>query len=394
MSKKTNATLLIALLAVVFVLLCGTAMAEEKTIVATGTGWTLDSEGVLTISEGYNTTYKSYSDSIKTVVIKDGVTSIGNYAFYNCSSLTSVTIPDDVTSIGESAFYSCSSLTSVTIPDDVTSIGDKAFYNCSSLTSITIPNSVTSIGSSAFSGCSSLTSITIPDGVTSIGSSAFYNCSAKRYASVDSSAALALTKAGYSFNDISCPEVAFMAYELGARTVTVTDCDENAVSVVIPSGVTSIGEKAFYNCRNLTSITIPDGVTSIGDYAFNNCRSLTSITIPDSVKSIGCHTFEYCSSLTSITIPDRVSEIDLWTFGGCSSLTSIMLPDEIYTIRLNAFTHCSAKLYANINSVTARTLTNSVTWVAASTEPSPASQPPLPPRSLPTSWHPPCTASP
>ena len=118
----------------------------------------------------------AYRENIKSVEIKSGVTSIGNYAFSGCSSLTSVTIPDSVTSIGDSAFSGCSSLTSVSIPDSVTSIGDRAFFGCKSLTSVTIPDSVTSIGDYAFDGCSSLTSVSIPDGVTSIGDYAFAGC--------------------------------------------------------------------------------------------------------------------------------------------------------------------------------------------------------------------------
>ena len=104
------------------------------------------------------------------------VTSIGPYAFCECSDLTSITIPNSVTSIAEEAFYSCSGLTTVTIPNGVTSIGYSAFQICSGLTSIAIPNSVTSIGGSTFSGCSGLTSVTIPNSVASIGSSAFEDC--------------------------------------------------------------------------------------------------------------------------------------------------------------------------------------------------------------------------
>ncbi|MGM9551971.1 MAG: leucine-rich repeat domain-containing protein, partial [Clostridia bacterium] len=140
--------------------------------------WALDDEGTLTISgSGGMTVWKFFSSVpwyrnrsiIKSVVIDSGVTSIGMYAFYGCSSLMSVTIPDSVTSIGDNAFDSCNSLMSVTIPDSVTSIGDGAFYSCSSLTELTIPDSVTIIREGAFYSCSSLTSVTIPDSVTSIG---------------------------------------------------------------------------------------------------------------------------------------------------------------------------------------------------------------------------------
>ncbi len=145
-------------------------------------------------------------EEIKKVVIEDGVTNIGDRAFYECVALTSVEIPNSVTSIGDYAFHYCEDLTSVTIPNSVTSIGEGAFGYCSGLTSIEIPNSVTSIGNYIFYDCYALTSVTIPNSVTSIGKVAFFGC--------------------------------------GALT-----------SVEIPNSVTSIGEKAFYNCKALTSIT-------------------------------------------------------------------------------------------------------------------------------------------
>jgi hypothetical protein len=187
----------------------------------------------------------AYQNSVQKIEIGNGVTSIGGYAFNNCSSLASITIPDGVTSIEESAFAGCYSLASITIPDGVTSIRLYAFYFCPSLASITIPDGVTSIEESAFNGCSSLASITIPDGVTSIRLYAFY----------------------------SCPSLA---------------------SITIPDGVTSIEESAFDSCSSLASITIPDGVTSIEDSAFDSCSSLASITIPDGVTSIGGRAFYSC----------------------------------------------------------------------------------------------------
>ena len=220
------------------------------------------------------------------------VTSIGDFAFSDCESLTSVTIPDSVTSIGNCAFDGCSGLTNVTIPNSVTSIGDFAFSDCESLTSVTIPDSVTSIGNQAFDGCSCLTSITIPNSVTSIGDGVFHGCS-------------------------------------------------GLTSITIPNGVTSIGNHAFYDCESLTSITIPDSVTSIGDYAFSDCSGLTSITIPDSVTSIGNSAFSSCSGLTSITIPNSVTSIGNYAFSGCKSLTSITIPNSVTSIGEFAFRSCS-----------------------------------------------------
>ena len=198
------------------------------------------------------TPWYSRRSEIKKVIITDGVTNIGDCAFFECRNLTSVTVPNSVTSMGDCAFQNCSNLTSVEIPTSVTSIGRSAFAGCSSLTSITIPNSVTSIGNAAFQMCSSLTSITIPNSVTSVGVYTFSSCS-------------------------------------------------NLISVTIPNSVTNIGDNAFINCEALTSVTIPNSVTSIGNEAFAYCSALTSVTIPNSVMSIGNFAFGSCKDLTSVT---------------------------------------------------------------------------------------------
>ena len=217
---------------------------DTKALTITGSG------DMWNYSQWENTTpWAQVAGEITSVSLPDGVTSIGSWAFYQCSSLTSITIPNSVASIGIRAFSECSSLTSVTIPNSVTSIGEYAFSGCSSLTSVTIPNSVTSIGDGAFGDCTSLTFITIPHSVKSIGSSAFSNCS-------------------------------------------------KLTSVTISNSVTSIGDYAFYHCSSLTSVTIPNSVTSIGIRAFSECSSLTSVTIPNSVTSIGDWAFYGCSQVT------------------------------------------------------------------------------------------------
>ncbi len=345
----------------------------------------------VTIPHGIEMLNGFYLPHVKDILIPNTVTSIGNGAFDNCSSLTSVTIGDSVTSIGEEAFYGCSSLASITIPNSVTSIGDSAFSgcecliqkengvsyvdkwiidcdsdvitavlrsdtvgiadgafdNCDNLTSITIPDGVTNIGDGAFSGCSSLDSITIPVGVTSINNYAFSNCTRLTSITIPDS----VTSIGYyAFNNCS-----------------------GLTSITIPEGVTSIGSHAFSYCSSLTNITVAEGntkyksdgnclikissntlifgcknsvipnyVTSIGNYAFDGCSSLTSITIPDSVTSIGERAFQICTSLTSITIGDSVTSIGDSAFSGCDSLTSITIPDSVTSIGNRAFSGCSS----------------------------------------------------
>ena len=213
------------------------ANAEKSGTCGPNLKWHLTDNGVLTISgkgemydylEDYNRLPWSKSD-IKRIIIGDGVTTIGGFAFASCSALTSVTIPNSVTEIGGGAFVGCSALTSVTIPNSVTEIGGGAFYRCSSLTSVTIPNSVTKIGSDAFKDCSALTSVTIPNSVTTIGWGAFWGC----------------------------------------RSLT---------SVTIPNSVTTIGNYVFYNCSSLTSVTIPNSVTTIRESAFEDCSNITQIS--------------------------------------------------------------------------------------------------------------------
>ena len=261
------------------------------------------------------------------VTIPNSVTSIGIDAFSGCSGLTSLTIPTSVTSIGNYAFYACSKLTSITIPNSVTTVGSFVFYGCTGLTSITIPNGVTNIGDYAFQGCSGLTSVTIPSSVTSIETDAFRDCTG--LTSVHISDLEAWCK--ISFSGLANP--LYYAHHLFLNGEEIKD-------MIIPNGVTSIGNMAFLKCTSLTSVTIPNSVTSIGSSAFEECSALTSVTIPNSVTSIEMGVFYGCKGLTSVDIPNSVTSIGISAFGMCSNLTSVTIGSGVNNISDRAFASC------------------------------------------------------
>ena len=311
-------------------------------------------------AQSYHDNYDYVPASLKEVIITGG-TSLGSYAFRNCTSLTSVTIPDSVTSIGDWAFEDCDSLTSVTIPDSVTSIGGSAFRDCTSLTSVTIGNGVTSIGENAFSGCNNLQ-------YNEYGDALYLGNDENRYVVLIKAKDKSIT----SVDIYALTRVIYQSAFSGCTSLT---------SVTIPSSVTSIGSSAFSGCTSLTSVSIPASVTSIGNYAFRNCTALESITIPDSVTSIGSSAFSGCSSLESMTIPfvgatkDETSNthfgyifgassssnndyyvpaslkeviitggtsIGYGAFYGCTSLTSVTIPDSVTNIGGYAFYDCTS----------------------------------------------------
>ena len=223
--------------------------------------------------------------------IPNSVTTIGEYAFSDCDSLTNINIPNSVTTIRVHAFAFCKFITNINIPKSVTTIGKLAFIYCYSLTSINIPKSVTTIGKGAFRGCYSLTSINIPNSVTTIGEWAFAECT-------------------------------------------------SLTNINIPKSVTTIGEYAFSYCYSLTNINIPNSITTIEEDAFSYCKFLTNINIPNSVTTIGKFAFWYCESLTSINIPNSVTTIGKSAFSDCKSLTCINIPNSVTTIEDGAFQGC------------------------------------------------------
>ena len=371
MKRFIQAMFVFAMLAVCLFMLPKEAKAEEITSGTCGENltWTLDDTGTLTISgEGEMYDYPSMpwdsaKETIQNVIIEDGVTSIGDCAFYGCSSLTTIDIPDTVTSIGWGAFYGCSGLTTIEIPYGVTNIGNQAFYGCSSLTTIDIPDTVTSIDAYAFWDCSSLTTITIPDGVTYIGNSTFHGCSGLTTIKIPDGVTYIGDQAflGCSdLNDITLPDgltylgdgaffdcSGLTTIKIPDGVTSIGDCAfygcSGLTTIKIPVGVTYIGNQAFYGCSDLNDITLPDGLTYLGDLAFSGCINLSGdIIIPDGVQSIGNRTFEGCVGLLSVTIGKDVSSIGDSAFVGCSNLMTINIPDDVTYIGDWAFRECSA----------------------------------------------------
>jgi hypothetical protein len=277
--------------------------------------WTLNGNGLLTISgtgdmENYSwfkdVPWTQYCSEIVSIVIGDGVTSIGDYAFYSCSNLTCVSLPDSIISIGSAAFAFCSSLPSIEIPDGVTSIGREAFIYCSSLTNINIPDSMTNIGELAFYNCNSLTRFSVAS-------------NNPNYSDID----------GVLFNKDQTTLIQYPANRSGE-------------SCSIPDSVTSIGSGAFTYCKNLVSVEIPDSVTSVGEDVFYGCEKLAKVTLSNAMTSIGYGMFGACSSLPEVIIPDSVTFIDGYAFSGCSSLENVIFGKSVTSIGEGAFYGCSA----------------------------------------------------
>ncbi|SEL33547.1 Leucine rich repeat-containing protein [Ruminococcus sp. YRD2003] len=304
--------------------------------------WELDTEGMLTIRGTGDMIwwadkppwFGSFTwDLIKRVVISEGITNIGQYAFYGCEKLVSVEIPDTVTRVDKNAFTNCKSLTQVTLPDSVTEIGYEAFLNCSSLADLTLPSTISNIDDYAFKDSLWLEIKQKEDPLVIIG--------------------------GFLYDGTTCSGDITIPDNVRVICNRAFADSQNLRSVIIPDSVTDIREYAFSGCPNLESVTIPESITAIKSGLFSGSNKLATITIPDSINSINGTAFlstqwleqkrkvdpvvvvnnivvdgKTCSG--DLIIPDGIKEISNSAFLG-SEITSIVSPDSLTAIDQYAF---------------------------------------------------------
>lgn len=351
---KKGCIMFILLLCMAVFFAFGAEAATDSGTFGNGFSWSLDEEGLLTITgsgkmpkfqSAADAPWKDYRSDILDIELDNRITSISFRAFDSCSGLTNVTLPEGITMIEQSAFTDCVNLTSITLPESLTTISDAAFYRCSSLTSISLPEGLTAISNITFFKCTNLKNVNIPKNVTSIGTSAFNGCT--------------------SLSNVVLPEGV-----ISIGNSAFAECN-NLKSITFPETLTNIGKNAFQNCWNLKNVVFQKNLTSIGASAFSSCRSLTSIIIPKNVTSIGNSAFRNCNLLTNITVmnenetfssvdgvlfnhdktellafpqgregsyfvPSGVTSIDAYAFSGCR-LKSIILPEGLTSIGASAF---------------------------------------------------------
>ncbi len=326
---------------------------------------------------------------ITAVVIEEGITSVGSYAFEFCSELTTISLPKSVKKIGKSAFYGCSSLsgvslsagleeiddysffgcgslTKLSLPAGLTKLGEMAFFSCESLREVSFPESLTQMGDYAFSWCGKLTGIRLPDRLTRLGNYAFFSCE--------------------SLSDVSLPR---SLAEIG--DAAFCDC-VSLQGLSLPGGLQQIGCSAFQGCCRLQNVALPDGLKEMGESAFRGSPAIlpatggrigeldwtvddaglltvrgsgpmmdftprgqapapwlmddyflkiTSVRIADGITSVGSGAFTDCINLTGLTLPEGLTQIGEYAFSGCSALPSLILPESLTRIDEYAFMRCS-----------------------------------------------------
>ncbi len=319
------------------------AATGTLTVAGIGTMWNFTYNGSTTsISEDtadYDTPWIAHAANIRHVVIGDGVTTIGNYAFATCAALEDVRLPDTLQRIDTLAFFGCASLTAADLPDSLLTVGAYAFARCTSLRSVTLGDGLLNISSNAFNGCTALESIAIPAGVAAINAATFAGCTSLRTVSIADGPNAIGNGAFYGCSALESVNI----------PATVTAIGDNAfngcaslASVTVPASVKSIGAYAFVNCTSLADLTLSEGVETIGASCFSSCSGLKSVALPEGLVSVGKSLFFNCSSLESVTLPSTLTTLSDGMFSRCTALADVVIPDTVTDIEKGAFAYCES----------------------------------------------------
>ena len=370
---------------------------------ANGSYYTMPNYTLYTTSASNNAPWKDLIDDVENLVLTGSINNIGRGAFCNFTKLKTITFDDNkmLTTIGEGAFYGCTSLESLNIPYYITTIGSKAFQGCTALKEITTGRTsrCATIGAQAFDGCTGIETVVFYPTSLTVGSNAFDSAiksSAKLYVTNTTSHPLktyfdnvqnlattlycgenvnwSVSSDGTLTVSNSNTNVYYRTYDYDSADATPwADVASSITKVVVTgriycigkylfsgltnltsvdlTGVTDLHEIrdcAFRDCEKLTSISIPSTVTTIGQFAFAGCSKLTSVTLPENIKYIAYAQFQNCTSLESITLPSGLTTIKQNAFSGCSKLSSINLPDGLGKIGPYAFDGCSALTHIDL----------------------------------------------
>ena len=404
--KNSKKFLFIALTAILLSLLLAVGSSAADAVASGTTGatdsltWSLDSDGLLTLGGTGSTSYSQSNrapwytsrTSIKSIVVEEGVTSLGQQTFNGCSAVTTISLPKSLTKIVNQVFQGCSKLTEITFAEGMklASISTDSFKNCTSLTSITLPDGcATTIGKSVFNTCTALTSVTFGNKTASVHKTAFTGCTALKEVifrnpettiSCDASLfptdvvivglASSTAQAYADSNGLEFRELALCGDNItwslstdGVLTLTGTGAmydysssnrapwyaqAANIKSILIGEGITVIGTRAFDEMKKVTEVTLPSTLTMIKDNAFRYCHALIKVNFTKSTTelTIGTNAFNQCRALPSITIPSNVVGFGRLAFTQCYVMTTMVFEEGITFINGKAFNSC--KLINNI----------------------------------------------
>lgn len=314
-----------------------------------------------------------------TIKFGKNVRSIGERAFNGCRNLNGdLTLPDSVQTIGAGAFQGCEKLSGdLTIPDSVQTIGDSAFEFCTGLNgTLTLGKNLRTIGKKAFSGCAFTGSLTIPEGITEIAIGTFsslYQSSGMFTGKLTLPSTLkTIGASAFSYTDFS-GELLIPDGVTSIGANAFKECDGFGGLLSLPDSVKTVGEWAFYLCKGFTGlklsagltkieklsfahmyglrteVVIPEGVTEIGESAFS-CSYMPSVRLPSTLKKIEKQAFMYAHNLTKITLPDGLETIGDEAFSGCHPRNAVVLPASIKSIGKKAFDRDGA-IYGNLNEI-------------------------------------------